>query len=887
MKKIILLSLLVLGISGIANAQYRVFDSGQVGTSPVTNYYLKTDGKNSFWAAVTGGSGGGAGTFSTSTAWGSILYNFPNNLTDILAIGYDGSGIATSSDAEFVLDPVAKLALFLNSTKVGIGTTSPWRTFAVNGSSDLGTNALAGYFTATTTTASVFPSANITKLSNLTSNGFVKTGSADGTLSVDTTTYESGLTAGDGLTRTVNDFDCDTASGSVFGCLASADWTTFNNKQASGNYITALTGDVTATGPGSVAATLATVNANVGSYTNANITVNAKGLITAAANGTAGSGGSGNVATSSAETAGQLPYWTSTGATPATLGGVATTSVTCSGSTTCDPFTVIGASPITISSTGGVGSSGGTWSTTTSTVSGQLTNYPNNDDDIVTIGSNSTTTSEFYFDPNTKTAVLGLDTGFLGGRVYKNGLFGTESQAMLTEPVNDLQSNLVIGNTYSGADGVYATGGITFVNGRSTQGATFQTSDYYTYMGLAGPNFATFTGLPPNGFVLSNTDGPVIIGATSANVASSTLAFAIGSGYAVGNYDMILKNVDASYTNTASGGLGIGTSTPDSRITILASSTAPFNYLTVYQHVNGVTTGIPVFNVNKNENVGIASTTPWGRLSINPIAGVTGPSFVVGSSTKTTFIVDNGGKTGVGLTTPTAKLTVQGDGTTTGTAFQVQNSTPAAKLTMLDNGQTRLSSSASAIAQDTLLELIGSAAGTGFSTETLFKLVRPSAALEYTKVFGIGVGKGSDSSNLTSNTRVDFLVKTTASTGNDPTTVAMTIWGRPVMSPLIGIGSTTPWGQLSVNPTAGLTGPAFVIGSSTRTHFMVNNDGNIGIGTTTTTNAKITVDGSASATTTVRWGGKKQEEYYNSAGSLVCEFINGTTQVIQSGACNY
>ena len=56
--------------------------------------------------------------------------------------------------------------------------------------------------------------------------------------------------------------------------------------QPSGNYITALTGDVTATGPGSVAATLATVNSNVGSFGSATqiaaITVNAKGLITAA-----------------------------------------------------------------------------------------------------------------------------------------------------------------------------------------------------------------------------------------------------------------------------------------------------------------------------------------------------------------------------------------------------------------------------------------------------------------------------------------------------------------------------------------------------------------------------------------------------------------------------
>lgn len=48
----------------------------------------------------------------------------------------------------------------------------------------------------------------------------------------------------------------------------------------------ALTGDVT-TSAGAVATTLATVNSNVGSFTNASITVNAKGLITAASSGAA------------------------------------------------------------------------------------------------------------------------------------------------------------------------------------------------------------------------------------------------------------------------------------------------------------------------------------------------------------------------------------------------------------------------------------------------------------------------------------------------------------------------------------------------------------------------------------------------------------------------
>jgi hypothetical protein len=58
--------------------------------------------------------------------------------------------------------------------------------------------------------------------------------------------------------------------------------------QATGNYVTGLTGDITASGPGSVAATLATVNSNTGSFGTATqsptITVNGKGLITAASN---------------------------------------------------------------------------------------------------------------------------------------------------------------------------------------------------------------------------------------------------------------------------------------------------------------------------------------------------------------------------------------------------------------------------------------------------------------------------------------------------------------------------------------------------------------------------------------------------------------------------
>lgn len=83
------------------------------------------------------------------------------------------------------------------------------------------------------------------------------------------------------LVLTGNTVTITQASGSSNGYLSSTDWNTFNNKQPAGNYVTALTGDASASGPGSAALTLATVNSNTGTF--ASVTVNGKGLVTAAA----------------------------------------------------------------------------------------------------------------------------------------------------------------------------------------------------------------------------------------------------------------------------------------------------------------------------------------------------------------------------------------------------------------------------------------------------------------------------------------------------------------------------------------------------------------------------------------------------------------------------
>lgn len=112
--------------------------------------------------------------------------------------------------------------------------------------------------------------------------GLVETGNLTD-VGTDGITIGNGTGAVVGSGTTISQHVSDTTHN---GYLSSTDWNTFNGKQPAGNYISALTGDGSATGPGSVPFTLATVNSNVGSFGSStsipSFTVNAKGLITAA-----------------------------------------------------------------------------------------------------------------------------------------------------------------------------------------------------------------------------------------------------------------------------------------------------------------------------------------------------------------------------------------------------------------------------------------------------------------------------------------------------------------------------------------------------------------------------------------------------------------------------
>lgn len=166
------------------------------------------------WAAF-GSGGGGTGTVtSVASADGSITVTNPTTTVDLAVVkapkwttarllagnSVDGSANVTFAN-KFIVQGTTDTGLtgaqFLGS--LGTGIVKNTTTTGVLSIASAGTDyevplTFSTGLTRTTNTITVNTSQNIAKLSNLTSNGFVKTSASDGTLSIDTNTYLTSVT---------------------------------------------------------------------------------------------------------------------------------------------------------------------------------------------------------------------------------------------------------------------------------------------------------------------------------------------------------------------------------------------------------------------------------------------------------------------------------------------------------------------------------------------------------------------------------------------------------------------------------------------------------------------------------------------------------------------
>lgn len=253
-----------------------------------------------------------------------------------------------------------------------------------------------------------------------------------------------------------------------------------------------------------------------------------------------------------------------------------------------------------------------------------------------------------------------------------------------------------------------------------------------------------------------------------------------------------------------------------------------------------------------NGSLGVGTSTPFAKLSVDTSSTTSAiPSFVIGSSTKTDFIVNGlNGNIGIGTTTLNrAKLSIAGN-------EAVPSVIVAGGLSGVDLFRFYRPTALGGTGQGLALLVSGGNAQFSFRTG----LDATSAGTTRNTFMYDVAGNGLSISTSTSAGVVTgleaFYLKN--STGN------------------IGLsGTTTPWGSVSINPTiytpAGQ--PTFVVGSSTKTDFLINQGGLVAVGTSTVGNdVRMTVsDPTATSTVFIR------SNSTTLGGRLIMEDVTGTT----------
>ena len=449
---------------------------------------------------------------------------------------------------------------------------------------------------------------------------------------------------------------------------------------------------------------------------------------------------------------------------------------------------------------------------------------------------------------------------------------GTPSALVLTNATGLLPAgmNLTKGNFLVGNDaGIAQATSTIFVS--STGNVGIGTTSPLAQLTVATPNGAT--GSLSNLFLIASSTASAtttLFSVSNTGVASTTNLTVSALNAADCDVKASTSGVFSCGTD-ATGAGGSFSFTPTTSFGTAANSTSTLLLLTgglsASSTVRFGNAGVDsqfLFN-GSTGFLGLGTTTPWAQFSINPTAANgASPSFVIGSSTATKFIVDNAGNVGIGTSTPAGKFSVTGSGTGTGILAKFFNSAFTSVMSILDNGTAYF------------LGNVGVGTTTPWRKLSVNDQVSaPQAVISYddTRYASFQIDTAGDltidpSGNDLLLTDDNFFVC------DDGCATGPSGQGSLLVDNKLGLGTTTPAYKLSIE-TSDATTDFFQVASTTAQNiFNIKANGNIGVGTSSPF-AKFAI-GAGGAITTV-------ENKLATSTSMTVSWLVGNQQLVQIG----